>query len=737
MPWYRKLPPISRTPTPPPDVLRRLRPFSCNPFEPVEVDGQDRDDGDDEDGNTVPTNSNGHSFPLVKGIREPKKHYLPVGKDSTGRSKRQRLGKHPQTEEVSPDIVLENESVSEWDTLGSIFVAGGFLMMGNWFGNRDDGGKDEKDEVGERDNENLAETRTEQVTNDTRSVVSGSGREGNFNSMGGECVDRLQSNEQTTTKRPQRPNVRHSYNTNPIVKGRLRTATPLKHDEFSEVLDVDNCNIGEPIFRRSDNHNDDTGPNDPNRTVSTSKTIEDSRGFADTRKTPQLTDPLSPDNKGKSVEKVINSTIPEDTINKQAVSPTSMVESVIPCTALDTNKPRELPSEDTELRKKAEGDEWLKGLTFEILALPERIATSVRGRDFFDSGSHKLCWDELKEKINQGLGIGPNLPHSTVIVNWKFRLKNQADLDICIERLIPHGRPIHHIVVLFCSTDTNASATPGAKIDEESVTKEVVKILEAQDRNYWMGKNVTSSVADLIAGSNADVWSKLPGEARDSIRQNSSNPQQALPHSPAPLPENPTTLNPTWTSISHIPIAPKPPHWGTPNFPSTSPSKKIQTTANNTQLYYSSTARKVTTEQLLAQLMAPGNKSGNKTDESSAPPSTDGASTPAAAKWKSKPPPRNPSARTRNAVPSEIFQVHRNTRSSSRAAKLSLLDQPQKEAEASKASDQPSSSTASADTHKSLPKRRGSPRGQSRAKKRLAKSTDPASNLQGKIFWDI
>ncbi|KAG0131097.1 hypothetical protein HOY82DRAFT_578745 [Tuber indicum] len=738
MPRYRKLPPISRTPTPPPDFLRRLRPFSCNPFEPVEEDSQDRDDGDDEDVNVTPTSSASHSFPLIKGVREPKKQYPPVRKVPAGRSKRQRIEKQPQVEEASPDIVLENESVSEWDILGSIFVAGGFLMMGNGFGERESG----EDEVGEREDENFSKSGATQVMNDTQSTVAGADGEGNFRGMGGARVDSLQSSEaQTTAKRPQRPDVRHTYNINSIVKGRFHTATPFELEESSEVLDVGTRDTGELILSGTDNHDDgETGPNDSNPTASPAKLVEDSGDFGDARKHAQPTAPLSPDHRGKSAENVFIPITPETTISNHAIPP--MSGSVISRTTLDSSAPRELLSRDTELKKKAEGDEWLKGLTFEILALPERIAISIRGRDFFDSGSHKLCWNELKEKIDQGLGIGPNLHHSTVIVNWKFRLKTQADLDICIERLTPHGRPIHHVVVLFCSTTANANGNAGVKIDEESITKEVVEMLEAQDRNYWMGKSVAPSVTDLIPASkdsNADVvLGKLPGEAQDSIRRNFGNPQPALPRPPAPLPENPTTPNPTRTSISHKPppgilIAPKPPLWRTPNSPSTSPSKKIRTTTAGTQ-FHSSTVRQVTPEQPSGQIMAPGNKSSNKTDDSPAPPSTNGAPTPAATKWRSKPSTRNSPLRVstrslHNPARGGDVQFQRNTRSSSKAAKLSLSDQLQKESEA-KDSNQPSPGTASADVHSSPPKRRGSTGGLSRAKKRLAKSTNPASNPQ-------
>ncbi|KAG0633495.1 hypothetical protein HOY80DRAFT_618480 [Tuber brumale] len=739
MPRYRKLPPISRTPTPPLDFLRQSRPFSCNPFEPVEEDSQDRDDGDDEDVNVTPTGSASHSFPLIKGVREPKKQqYLPVGKLPAGRSKRQRIEKQPPIEEASPDVVLENESVSEWDILGSIFVAGGFLMMGNGFGER--GGEEED---GEREDENSSMAGTTQVMNDTRPSVTGSDGEGNFRGMGGASVDSLQSSEaQTTSKRPQGSDTRHTYNINSIVKGRLYTTTPFELEEPSEVLDVDTRDTGELTSSGTDNHDDcETGPNDSNPRASPAKPVEDSRDSGDVRKHAQPTAPLSPDHKGKSAEKVITPITAETTINNHTIPP--MAGSVIPRTTLDSSGPRELLGGDTELKKQAEGDEWLKGLTFEILALPERIAISIRGRDFFDSGNHKLCWDELKEKIDQGLGIGPNLHHSTVIVNWKFRLKTQADLDICIERLTPHGRPIHHVVVLFCSTTANAGANAGVKIDEESITKEVVKMLEAQDRNYWMGKSV-APVTDLIPASkdsNADVvLGKLPGEAQDSIRRNFGNPQPALPRPPAPLPENPTTPNPTRTSISHKPppgilIAPKPPLWRTPNSPSTSHSKKIRTATAGTQFHPSSTVRQVTPEQLSGQIMAPGNKSSNKTDDSPAPPNANGAPKPAATKWRSKPSTRNSplqvSARSpQNPARGRDVQFQRHTRSHSKAAKLSLSDQLQKESEASKDSDQPSPSTASADVHAPPPKRRGSTGGLSRAKKRLAKSTNPASSPQ-------
>lgn len=716
MPRYRKLPPISRTPTPPPDFFRRLRPFSCNPFEPVEDDGQDRDDGDDEDVNVMKTSSTGHSFPLVKGIREPEKRYLLVGKDPTGRSKRQRVEKQSQkNEEASPDIVLENESVSEWDTFGSIYVAGGFLMMGNGFVEK---GGYEEDEVGGGEDLNLAGTETKQAVDDT--------------------VDSLESSEaQITAKRPQTPNVQQGHNIRPIVKGRLHTATPVALEGSSGALDVDNRDTGGLISSGPDSRgDDDTGPNDPNPTVPIAKPVEENRDFGDTRKHAQLTAPPSPDDKGKLVEKAISPTIAETTINKQAVPPT--VESVIPPTALCSSGPRELPTGGAELKKAAEGDEWLKGLTFEILALPEHLAISIRGRDFFDSGSHKLCWNELKEKIDRGLGIGPNLHHSTVIVNWKFRLKTQADLDICIERLTPHGRPIHHVVVLFSSADANA----GVKADEESITKEVVEMLEARDRNYWIGKSVTPYAADLIPASkdgNAGVvLGELPGEAQDSIRRNFSNPQQALPRSPTPLSGNPTTPNPTRTSISRrlkpaIPIAPKPPLWRTPNSPSTSHSKKIRTAAAGAQLHLPSP------EQLSGQIMAPRNKSGNKTDDHSALSNTNGAPTSTATKWRSKPPARSSSLQVSARSPHTAarngdVQVQRNTRSNSRAAKSSLSDQPQKGSEAFKASDQPSLGAASTGIPTSSPKRRGSTEGLSRAKKRLAKPTNLTGNPQGEIF---
>ncbi|CUS08583.1 unnamed protein product [Tuber aestivum] len=746
MPRYRKLPPISRTPTPPPDFLRRLRPFSCNPFEPVEEDGQDRDDGDDEDVNAAPTNFTSHSFPLIKGGREPKKQYLPVGKHPAGRSKRQRLEKQPQIEEDSPDIVLENESVLEWDALGSIFVAGGFLMMGNGFG----GSGVEEDEAGEPDGENSPGPGTEQAMNDTRSAVTGSGGEDNIQGMGGETMGSLQSSEARATAKPsQRPNARHSYNINPIVKGHPLTATPFGPKESSQVLDVANCNTGELVSSGTGTHdNCGTGPGGPNPTASSAEPAGDGRDFRDTREHAQLTVPLPLDDKGKSAKKATSPTSAETEVGKQTVRP--MVESVVPPTALANSGPRELPSGNTEPKKRAEGDEWLKGLTFEILALPERIVTNIRGRDFFDSRSHKLCWDELKEKIDQGLGIGPNLRHSTVIVNWKFRLKTQADLDICIERLTPHGRPIHHVVVLFCSTDSSASANTGVKIDEESITKQVVELLEAQDRNYWMGKSVTPSVTDLVPASkdiNAGVvWGKLPGEAQDSIRRNFGNPQLALLRPPAPLSENPTTPNPTQSSILHklipgIPIAPKPPLWRTPNSPSTSRSETIGTAVAGTQLHPSSRARQVTPEQLSGQIMAPGNKSGNKADNSPAPPNTNGAPTPAATKWRSKPSARNSSPQVSASFPHNLargggVQVQRNTRSNSKATKLGLLDQPQKGSEASEPSDQTSAGAASANIQRSSPKRRASTGRSSRAKKRLAKSTNPAGNPQALTSHD-
>jgi len=730
MPRYRKLPPISRTPTPPPDFFRRLRPFSCNPFEPVEEDGQERDDGDDDDVNVTPTSSTGYSFPLVKGVREPEKHYLPVGKDPAGRSKRQRVEKRPQIEEASPDIILENESVSEWDTLGSIFVAGGFLMMGNGFVEKGGCGEDE---VGGREGVNLAGTGTKQVMDDT-----GSGREGSSRGTGGEKVDNLGSSEaQTTAKHPQKPNIQHSHNMSPIAKGRPHTATPFELEQSSRVLDVDNCNTEGLILSGPDSHDDDdTGPNDPNPTAPTTGPVEDNRDLGDTRKHAQLTAHSPPGGKGKLVENAIGPTTTKTTINKQAVPP--MVESVIPSTALGSSEAWELPTRDAELKKEAEGGEWLKGLIFEILALPEHIAISIQGRDFFDSANHKLCWNELKEKINQGLGIGPNLHHSTVIVNWKFRLKTQADLDICIEGLIPHGRPIHHIVVLFGNTDANA----GVKIDEEAITKEVVGLLEARDRNYWMGKSVTPSVTDLIPASkdsNAGVvLGELPGEAQDSIRRNFGNPQQALPGSPTPLPGNPTTPNPAQTSISHklipaIPIAPKPPLWRTPNSPSTSHSKKIRTAAASAQLHLPPP------EQLSGHIMAPGNKSGNKTDDSSASSNTNGAPTLAATKWRSKPPARSSSLQASARSPHTParggdVQVQRNTRSNSKATKSGLSNQPQNQSEPFKASDRPSSRTASAGIPTPSPKRRGSTGGLSRAKKRLAKPTNPTNNPQGEIF---
>jgi len=745
MPRYRKLPPISRTPTPPPDFFRRLRPFSCNPFEPVEDDGQDRDDGDDEDVNVTPTNSTTYPFPLVKGVREPEKHYLPVGKDPAGRSKRQRVEKRPQIEEASPDIILENESVSEWDTLGSIFVAGGFLMMGNGFVEKGVYGEDEvsgeddvggEDEVGGED-VNLAGTGTEQAMNDTRPAVTASGTEGSSRGMGGEEVDNSESSEtQTTVARPQKPGVQHSYNISPIAKGGLHTATSFELEQSLGVLDVDNCNTGRLIFSGPDSHDDDdTGPNDPKSTAPTTGPVEDDRDLGDTRKHAQLTARSSPGGKGKSVEKAISpTTTTETTINKQAVPP--MVESVISSAALGSSGAWELPIGDAELKKEAEGDEWLKGLIFEILALPEHIAISIRGRDFFDSGNHKLCWNELKEKIDQGLGIGPNLHHSTVIVNWKFRLKTQADLDICIERLTPHRRPIHHVVVLFSSAGANA----GVKVDEESITKEVVELLEARDRNYWMGKSVTPSATHLIPASkdsNADVvLGELPGEAQDSIRRSFGNPQQALPGPPTPLSENPTTRNPAQTSISHRliparPIAPKPPLWRTPNSPSTPRSKKKRTAAAGAQLHLPSP------EQLSGQIMAPGNKPGNKTDDSSA--SSNGAPTLTATKWRSKPPARSSSLQAsarslHTPARGGDAQVQRNTRSNSKTTKSSLSAQPQNGSEAFKASDLPSSGAASAGVPTPSPKRRGSTGGLSRAKKRLAKPTNSTNNPQGKIF---
>lgn len=448
MPKYRKLPPISRSPTPPPDT-RRLRSSGDVPGELIEEDGQGQ--GDDEISGTP-------SAPIVGAIssaaspkkrRKTKKRSLFLGKDTFGSRKRRRLqteGKEIQ-KALDSDTPLDSDSEDDGNMLESITVAGGFLIFGQGSINgakmkeldeTQEHGGDQKDGNGE--------------------IPTDAGGKPNGKAKGTGSIDsvaRATPNPKPKTLEPQ------GARSPSLIKGRSQR---LGQDDPPEALDVDCPHVnGVPgdHGEKSSVSCDKFRPPTP-----TPDAIERSQS-------PLIEPETSPEGLGgRSTGKPDR---PEDhaiadhakvEMGEVPLLPTTLGITTSDATSVGTKENIAAPHPVVDNRENecntaggvslvggVQEDEEVKGIIFEIIASPGSASPQkITGLDFYCTDKHSLSWDRLYGILRQKFSVDLDLSNLWVLVDREFRLQKQEDLDDWIRDLRQRGG-LKRCIQLLCGLD--------------------------------------------------------------------------------------------------------------------------------------------------------------------------------------------------------------------------------------------------------------------------------------------
>jgi hypothetical protein len=125
----------------------------------------------------------------------------------------------------------------------------------------------------------------------------------------------------------------------------------------------------------------------------------------------------------------------------------------------------------------------LSSLTFALRKYPDtpRIIQIV-GRDFMDPKTGHASWSLLKSLIEKDWPV--NLSTQRLLVNWRFRLMRQDDLDTCLNELCKYGKPLHSIV-LFDMDRGKFIPKPAQRIMQVFAEKDFWKGKESP--NEWEG----------------------------------------------------------------------------------------------------------------------------------------------------------------------------------------------------------------------------------------------------------
>jgi hypothetical protein len=99
----------------------------------------------------------------------------------------------------------------------------------------------------------------------------------------------------------------------------------------------------------------------------------------------------------------------------------------------------------------------------------------IRGDDIYETNSERVSWPSLELLLDKRWGL--NLSKQRILVNWAFPITTQQDLDDCMVQLRTFGRKYHEIIL--CDLDDG-------NMSEE--VRDTVQKLEDHDKDFWMGK---------------------------------------------------------------------------------------------------------------------------------------------------------------------------------------------------------------------------------------------------------
>jgi hypothetical protein len=154
----------------------------------------------------------------------------------------------------------------------------------------------------------------------------------------------------------------------------------------------------------------------------------------------------------------------------------------------------------------------LASLAFTVKTYPEdKTIVQITGREFMDPKTGYASWPLFKSLVDRFCPV--DLTTHRLLVNWKFRLMYQEDLDGCLNELCKHGKPLHD-VVLF-------------EMDRKKfIPRDAQAIMRTfLEKDLWKGKDSPDE-----SGEKADEGAKANvGEANGDVPMHDAGTELSTP----------------------------------------------------------------------------------------------------------------------------------------------------------------------------------------------------------------
>lgn len=518
---YHRLPPISRTPSPPAHTLRRLQAFggATLPSLPEEVansdgedDGSDWNDAPDTPGAGPSTKPEPAAPPPARKKRKAKKRFLSLGKDPNGKWKKRKLLEEERAIQKALEVTVAESENDDDDMLESINVAGGFLLIGE----------------GSANPRPVAATKTGTTKRRRPAGTRGRGR-GRPPGRSGSSKSKTPAPSLESRITTQKPKA--------FVKGPMRFKDVETSSISSLSEDDEDATILEPELAPESQAGDNLHLNGDNTPSPLPKNANFTPAQTAVYIPPirlQSEQPAPPEPPPTLFPKPPRTPIPPHS-SSPAISPTALATLTA-------------------------ANEAARALTFHIYKFPD-LATSwqISGRDMCPPGVlTRPLWSTLSLIVQRKLASRLNPSTQRILLNWTFPLASQANLDDAIDELILHGRNAHDVVLI----DLDSRGGVPRKVAE------MVKRLKRRDAGFWKGRETGGVPGELVEFALKPVVVGVVEEqemdmgidlAPDSTPASPKEAPVKRPRGSSSIPGTPTESKPSTRSSSRPTVAATPP----------------------------------------------------------------------------------------------------------------------------------------------------------------------------------